>query len=76
MVFKLPLFCKVCNIETSGEMGTGEFYTNQKGETYWWCRLCKKCPHYNCSRLRCKKNDELLSHCGLRCWTNQCTCIM
>ena len=78
MVFTRPLlYCKVCKNATTGEMGTGEFYNNQRGESYWWCRLCKKCPHYNCNRLRCtSKNNELLSHCGLKCLTNRCNCIM
>ena len=69
------LFCEVCLRETSGEMGTGEFYTDAEGLRYWWCRLCKKCPHDNCKRLRCLKNNMILSHCGKNCKEKTCFCV-
>ena len=68
------LLCQVCHRETPGEMGTGEIYTNSKGQSFWWCRLCKKCPHYNCQRLRCVKNNVILSHCGINCLSSRCSC--
>ena len=71
---KKIMLCQVCHRETLGEMGTGEFFRNSEKQSYWWCRLCKKCPHFNCQRLRCVKDNTILSHCGRKCLKNECLC--
>lgn len=64
------ILCSVCHRETSGEMGTGEMIIGK----YWWCRLCKKCPHYSCRRLRYVKDNIIVSHCGRSCLYGSCQC--
>ena len=75
------MICQVCYTKTSGEMGTGELIPNtgnSKVLSWWWCRLCKKCPHYDCKKMRSQKeNDgtnEFHSHCGIKCSTKECIC--
>ena len=69
------MICQVCYTKTSGEMGTGELIPGKKPSlSWWWCRLCDKCPHYDCRRMRSGGTEHLYSHCGLKCSTKQCSC--
>jgi hypothetical protein len=69
------MICQVCYTKTSGEMGTGELIPGKNSSSsWWWCRLCHKCPHYDCRKIRSGGNEHLHSHCGLKCSTKQCCC--